>query len=78
MGVAGHPGMHYIGTWSGDVVRNTSIVQVVEQARRKTDSVDRTLGTPSRQTPNGRDAYERVEECDDPHAMIDVEADNLA
>ena len=28
--------------------------------------------------PGGRIAYERVEDCDDPHAMIDVEADNPA
>ena len=40
--------------------------------------VDRLLGTPARPTPSGRNAYERVEECDDPHAMIDVESDNPA
>ena len=77
-GVAGHSGEHYIGTWTGDVVRTRSIVRVVEQTRWKTDFVDRPLGTPARPTPSGRDAYERVEECDDPHAMIDVEADNPA
>ena len=55
-----------------------SSVRVVEQERWKTDVVDRLLGTPARPAPSGRNAYERVEECDDPHAMIDVESDNPA
>ena len=78
LGVAGHSGEHYIGTRTGDVVRTKSIVRVVEHELWKADVVDRLLGTPTRPTPSGRDAYERVEECDDPHAMIDVEADKPA
>ena len=78
LGVAGNSGEHYIGTWTVELVTTRSIVRAVEQAHSKTYFVDRRLGTPARPTPDGRDAYERVEECDDPHAMIDVEADNPA
>ena len=53
LGVAGHSEKHYIGTWTGDVVRTRSIVRVVEQARWNTDFVDRLLGTPARPTPSG-------------------------
>ena len=78
LGAAGHSGEHYIGTWTGYMDRTRSVVRVVEQVRSKTDSVDRLLGTSARPTPSGRDADERDNECDDPHAMIDVEANNPA
>ena len=61
MGVAGHSGERYIGTWTGDVVRTRSILRVVQQARWKTDVVDRLLGTAARPTPSGRYAYKQVE-----------------
>ena len=50
LGVAGHSGKHYIGTWTGDELRTRSIVRVVEQARWKTDFVDLLLGKPAAHT----------------------------
>ena len=76
LGVASHSGEHYVGTWNGDVVRTLSLVRIVEKSRWKSDLYDKLLGTPAKPVPSGLDAYERVEECDDPHAMIDAEADD--
>ena len=72
LGVAPQSGEHFVGTWNGDVIRTRSIVRVVESLRWDTDFLLRLKGTPSRPIPSGVDRYGRVEECEDPHAMIEV------
>ena len=78
LGVAPQSGEHVVGTWNGDVVRTRSIVPIVESSRWDTDFLVKLKETPSKPIHSGVDRYGRIEECEDPHAMIEVEDDNEA
>ena len=75
LGVAPQSGEHSVGTWNGDVFRTRSIVWVIESSRWDTDFLERLGGTPPTPKPSGVDRYCRTEECEDPHAMIEIDPD---
>ena len=71
--VAPQSGEHDVETWNGDVLRTRSIVRVAESSIWDTDFPERLKGNPSKPIPNGVDRYGRIEECEDPHAMIEID-----
>ena len=73
LGVAPQSGEHYVGPWNGGVIRTQSIVRVMESSRWDTDFLVRLKGTPSKPIPNGVNRYGRIEECKNPHAMIEID-----
>ena len=78
LGVAPQSGEHFVGTWNGDVIRTRSIVWVVESSRWDTDFLVRLKGTRSKPIPNGVDRDGRIEKCEDPQAMIEVDPEKHA
>ena len=78
LGVAPQSGEHYVGKWNGDDIRTRSIARVMESARGDTDFLVRLTGTPSKPFPNGVDRDGRTEECEDPHAMIEIDPEKHA
>ena len=73
LSMAPHSGEHLIGTRNGGVVRTRSIVRVVESARWSAELGHRVKGTPATPVPSGKEAYDRVERSEEPHAMSDFE-----
>ena len=78
LGVAPQSGEHYVGTWDEHVIRNRSIVWVVESSRWDTDFLENLKGAPSKPNPSRVDRYSRIEEREDPHAMIEIDSDKCA
>ena len=78
LGVAPQSGEHFVGTWNGDVSRTRFTVRIVESLRWDTDFLVILKGAPSRPIPSGVDRSGRVEECEDPHAMIEVDPEKHA
>jgi hypothetical protein len=73
LGVVPQSGEHFVGTWNGDVIRTRSIVRIVESSRWDTYFLVKLKGTPSKPIHNGVDRYGRFQDCEDPHAMIEVD-----
>ena len=73
MGVAQQSGEHFVGIWNGDVIRTRCIVRIVESSNWDTDFLVKIKGTPSKPIHSGVDRSGRIEECEDPHVMIEVD-----
>ena len=53
-------------------------VRVMELSRWDAGFLVKLKGTPSKPNPSGVDRYGRIEECEDPHAMIEVDPEKHA
>ena len=78
LGVEPQSGEHFVGTWKGDVIRTPSSVRVVESSRWDTDFLERLKGIPSKPSHSGVDRYGCIKECEDRHAMIEIDPEKHA
>ena len=78
LGAAPQSGEHDVETLNGDVMRTRPIARVMESSRWDTDFLVRLKRTPSKPIPSGVDRYGRIEECQDPHAMIEIDPEKHA